>query len=201
LNEVLNNSDAKVILHPKAVDRLKEGINSFEGGCAGRLALTFYGIMKLFGKGEHRFPPVDRPERYIVLDDKSLPAVEMQLSGTIVNLPGQGVSVHRKDCINIMNNIDGDNRLIEVAWYTANNVAYKADITIMAHDRTALLMEITNVIGEAKIPLKAINARTTKDQIAIMNLILEITNTEQLESIIKKIRKVDGVFEVSRNRQ
>lgn len=100
-----------------------------------------------------------------------------------------------------MNNIDGDNRLIEVAWYTANNVAYKADITIMAHDRTALLMEITNVIGEAKIPLKAINARTTKDQIAIMNLILEITNTEQLESIIKKIRKVDGVFEVSRNRQ
>jgi len=34
-----------------------------------------------------------------------------------------------------------------------------------------------------------------------MNLILEITNTEQLESIIKKIRKVDGVFEVSRNRQ
>jgi len=62
-------------------------------------------------------------------------------------------------------------------------------------------MEITNVIGEAKIPLKAINARTTKDQIAIMNLILEITNTEQLESIIKKIRKVDGVFEVSRNRQ
>lgn len=114
---------------------------------------------------------------------------------------GRGVSVHRKDCINIMNNIDGDNRLIEVAWYTANNVAYKADITIMAHDRTALLMEITNVIGEAKIPLKAINARTTKDQIAIMNLILEITNTEQLESIIKKIRKVDGVFEVSRNRQ
>jgi len=66
-------------------------------------------------------------------------------------------------------------------------VAYKADITIMAHDRTALLMEITNVIGEAKIPLKAINARTTKDQIAIMNLILEITNTEQLESISEKL--------------
>jgi len=89
-----------------------------------------------------------------------------------------------------MNNIDGDNRLIEVAWYTANNVAYKADITIMAHDRTALLMEITNVIGEAKIPLKAINARTTKDQIAIMNLILEITNTEQLKVSLKKSEKL-----------
>ncbi|HPD00606.1 MAG TPA: bifunctional (p)ppGpp synthetase/guanosine-3',5'-bis(diphosphate) 3'-pyrophosphohydrolase [Acetivibrio sp.] len=114
---------------------------------------------------------------------------------------GRGVSVHRKDCINISNNIDGDNRLIEVSWYTSNNVAYKADITVMAHDRTALLMEITNVIGESKIPLKAMNARTTKDQIAIMNLTLEITNTEQLEKIVKKIRRVNGVFEVTRNRQ
>ncbi|NLP14276.1 MAG: bifunctional (p)ppGpp synthetase/guanosine-3',5'-bis(diphosphate) 3'-pyrophosphohydrolase [Clostridium sp.] len=114
---------------------------------------------------------------------------------------GRGVSIHRKDCINITNNIDGDNRLIEVSWYTSNNVAYKADITVMANDRTALLMDITNVIGEAKIPLKAMNARTTKDQIAIMNLTLEITNTEQLEKIIKKIRRVNGVFEVTRNRQ
>ncbi|MFZ5989809.1 MAG: RelA/SpoT family protein [Bacillota bacterium] len=114
---------------------------------------------------------------------------------------GRGVSVHRSDCTNVTNNIDGDNRLIDVAWYMANNVAYKADITVMANDRTALLMEITNVIGEAKIPLKAINARTTKDQIAIMNLTLEITNTEQLEKIVKKIRKVDGVFDVTRNRQ
>jgi guanosine-3',5'-bis(diphosphate) 3'-pyrophosphohydrolase len=111
---------------------------------------------------------------------------------------GRGVSIHRKDCINITNNIDGDNRLIEVSWYTSNNVAYKADITVMANDRTALLMDITNVIGEAKIPLKAMNARTTKDQIAIMNLTLEITNTEQLEKIIKKIRRVNGVFEVTR---
>lgn len=113
---------------------------------------------------------------------------------------GRGVSVHRKDCINVTDYIDGDNRLIEVSWYNANNVAYKADVTIIAEDRTALLMEITNVIGEAKIPLKAINARTTKDQKAIINLTLEITNTEQLERIIKKVKKVGGVLEVTRYR-
>lgn len=114
---------------------------------------------------------------------------------------GRGVSVHRKDCTNISNSIDGDTRLIEVRWYKEGNVAYKADITIMANDRTALLMEVTNVIGESKIPLKAINARTTRDQIAVMNLTLEITNTEQLEKIIKRLKKVDGVFEVTRNKQ
>ncbi|NMB33877.1 MAG: bifunctional (p)ppGpp synthetase/guanosine-3',5'-bis(diphosphate) 3'-pyrophosphohydrolase [Clostridium sp.] len=114
---------------------------------------------------------------------------------------GRGVSVHRNDCVNVTNNIDGDNRLIEVSWYDSKDVAYKAGITVMANDRTALLMEITNVIGEAKIPLKAINARTTKEQVAIMNLTLEITNTEQLEKIIRKLKRVGGVFEVTRNRQ
>lgn len=114
---------------------------------------------------------------------------------------GRGVSVHRKDCSNIIFAPDNGERLIEVKWYSATNVAYKVDITVMANDRTALLMDITNVIGEAKIPLKAINARTTRDQIAIMNLTLEITDTEQLDKIIKKLKKVDSVFDVSRNKQ
>lgn len=114
---------------------------------------------------------------------------------------GRGVSIHRKDCTNVVNNVSQDDRLIEVSWYTASNVAYKADITVMANDRTALLMEVTNAIGESKIPLKAINARTTRDQIALMNLTLEITDTEQLEKIIKKLKKIDSVFEVTRNKQ
>jgi len=114
---------------------------------------------------------------------------------------GRGVSIHRSDCINIINNMDKDGRLIEVSWYTANNAAYKADITLMANDRTSLLLEVTNAIAEAKIPLKAINARTTKDQIAIMNLTLEITDTEQLEKIIKKLKKIDSIFEVTRSKQ
>ncbi|MDF2523336.1 MAG: (p)ppGpp synthetase SpoT/RelA [Clostridiales bacterium] len=114
---------------------------------------------------------------------------------------GRGVSVHRSDCTNVKNELEGDDRLIEVSWFSESNVSYKTDITVMANDRTALLMEITNVIGEAKIPLKAINARTTKEQVAIMNLTMEITDTEQLEKIVKRLKKVDGVFEVSRNKQ
>ncbi len=114
---------------------------------------------------------------------------------------GRGVSVHRSDCPNVTNNIDGDTRLIDVEWYKSNNVSYSAEVTVLANDRTALLMEITNVIGEAKIPLKAINARTTKDHVAVMNLTMEITNTDQLEKIIKKLNRVEGVFEVTRSKQ
>ena len=110
---------------------------------------------------------------------------------------GRGVTVHRKDCVNIVNAIDGDTRLIDVSW-TGKAVSYQAELAIKAYDRTSLLFEITNVISEAKVPLKAINARTNKDNIAIMNITLEISDTEQLEKIIKNIRKIEGLFEVSR---
>ena len=115
---------------------------------------------------------------------------------------GRGVSVHRADCPNIKANIiDGDARLIEVSWYKkiSNNVSYLADITLKALDRTGLIVEITNAIGESRIPLRAINARTTKDMSSIMNMTLEIIDTEQLDRIITKMRRIKGVIEISRN--
>lgn len=114
---------------------------------------------------------------------------------------GRGVSVHRSDCINVTAGLEEEGRLIDVKWFSTVDVAYKADITVMAHDRTALLLDITNNIAELKIPIKALNARTTKEQETVINLTLEITNTEQLEKIIKKLRKIDSVFDVTRNKQ
>ncbi len=116
---------------------------------------------------------------------------------------GRGVSVHRADCSNVKNNlIDGDARLIDVSWYksTTHTVAYLAEITIKSHDRSGLLIEITNVIGESRIPLRAINARTGKDLVAIMHLTLEITHAEQLDRIINRISSIRDVYEISRNR-
>jgi GTP pyrophosphokinase len=116
---------------------------------------------------------------------------------------GRGVSVHRSDCSNVKNNIiDGDARLIDVHWYkhVSENVSYLADITLKAHDRPGLIVEITNVVGESRIPLRAINARTTKDLSVLMNITLEINNTEQLDRIISKMSHIKGIFEISRNR-
>lgn len=113
---------------------------------------------------------------------------------------GRGVSVHTSDCINVKNIPGEEERLIEVSWDNGTKVVYKVDISILANDRDALLLDITNAISEAKIPLKAINARTTKDHTAIMTLTLEIIDTEQLNKILKKLRKIDGVFDTTRNK-
>ena len=59
LNDVLAQTDAKVILHPKAIEGLRRGQNSFAGGCSSRLTYLFCGIiLALFGHGDHRYPPI-----------------------------------------------------------------------------------------------------------------------------------------------
>ena len=58
LNEVLAATDAQVILHPKAIEGLRRGQNSFKGGCSSRLAWLFCHVLTLFGHGDHRYPPI-----------------------------------------------------------------------------------------------------------------------------------------------
>ncbi len=113
---------------------------------------------------------------------------------------GRGVSVHRSDCINVKNNPGEEERLIEVSWYKSKNTAYKTEIKIMANDRNGLVIDITNIINDEKIPLKGINARTSGDKIAIMYFTIEITDAEQLNKLIRKLKKIDSVFEVTRSK-
>ena len=82
LNEVLAISDAKVILHPGAIERLKIGQNSFEGGCSGRLADFFCKVLKLFGKGDHRFPKIkdEYLSRLITIDSQEFTFVKVIFS-------------------------------------------------------------------------------------------------------------------------
>ncbi len=116
---------------------------------------------------------------------------------------GRGVSVHREDCPNIKANMDqdGQTRFIDVAWETLHNASYLSDIQIVANDRRGLLGDLTNSISDSKLALRGINTRTTKENVAIINIKLEITDTEQLTKIIKKLQKIPNVFEVQRSRQ
>ena len=88
LNEVLAMTDAQVILHPKAVERLQAGQNSFEGGCSNRLAWLFCRVLALCGKGEHRFPPIKKEylNRLITTDSEAFK--EMALPFEVIETPG-----------------------------------------------------------------------------------------------------------------
>ncbi|MDO5725549.1 MAG: bifunctional (p)ppGpp synthetase/guanosine-3',5'-bis(diphosphate) 3'-pyrophosphohydrolase [Tissierellia bacterium] len=110
---------------------------------------------------------------------------------------GRGISVHRVDCPNIVNEQD-KSRFIEVHWDIENDSSYTAEIAIRSIDRGGLLSDVTNRINDSGVKLSALNARTNKDKLAIINIVLEIHDVKELDRLMERIRKVKGVINVNR---
>ena len=113
---------------------------------------------------------------------------------------GRGVSVHRKDCVNVKDLISEENRMIDVEWYDEQKASYSADIEIYSNDRSGLLADILKEIGTTKAKLMGVNTKTTKERIAIINISVEIENLDEMNNLIKAIRKVESVYEVTRKK-
>lgn len=114
---------------------------------------------------------------------------------------GRGVSVHRADCKNIKDLFqDGEARMINVYWYTEKEVAYNVDIEIFANDRSGLLADVIAQIGNTKTKIVAVASKANKERIAITEVTVEVENLEQLNDVLKAIRKVDSVYEVKRRK-
>ena len=113
---------------------------------------------------------------------------------------GRGVSVHRKDCVNINDLLKEENRIIEVEWYNQEKVTYTVEVEIFANDRNGLLADIIQKINESKAKILGVNARATKERIAVTEVTLEVDSLESLNKIIRELRKVDSVYEVNRKK-
>ncbi len=113
---------------------------------------------------------------------------------------GRGVSVHRSDCPNMnpahMSEEDR-NRLIEVSWSDRSG-KYVTNVQLEAPDHQGLLLAVTEVISNLKFPMKTANAFVTKRGIAVVQVGVEISGTEDLAVLMKKLKQITGVISVSR---
>ena len=113
---------------------------------------------------------------------------------------GRGVSVHRKDCVNVKDLLNEENRMINIYWFDNVNGSYKVEIEILANDRNGLLKDIIKQVENAKVKLTGMNTRTTKEGIAIIDISLEVENTEILNKVLTSFRNVESVYDVNRKR-
>ena len=113
---------------------------------------------------------------------------------------GRGVSVHRKDCVNVSDLLSEENRMIDVEWYNKNESEYNVDIEVLANDRNGLLVDILKELGTTKAKLMGVNTKTTKEKIAIIDMTIEIENLDELYKVLKAVRKVNSVYEVHRRK-
>ncbi len=121
-----------------------------------------------------------------------------QITGFITQ--GQGVTVHRADCTNIINlEEEKRDRLIEAGWGDVPDQLYTVAIQVEAFDRQGLLSDVSKVLGDEKVDVTGINTLSDKDkQTAGMTITLEISNLEQLGRLMDKINQLQNVVSVSR---
>lgn len=108
---------------------------------------------------------------------------------------GRGVSIHRRDCNNLTD--FEPEREIEVAWANEGNTAYNADLKLLAYDRRGIVIDVSNMIYNNDLKLVSMNAQG-KNGVATVTMSVEIKNTEQLDALIKQMKRINGVIEVYR---
>lgn len=113
---------------------------------------------------------------------------------------GRGVSVHRTDCANVKDLLNEENRMIDVYWFDDVNGSYKVEIEILANDRNGLLKDIIKQVESSKIKITGMNTKTTKENIAIIDILLEVENKDMLNKLISGFRNIESVYDVNRKR-
>ena len=115
---------------------------------------------------------------------------------------GRGVSIHRTDCVNIINLPDIERgRLIEASWAadeSEQDGKYMTEIVIYAHNRVGILTDLSKIFTERNIDVNSINSRTSKSDIATISMTFAIQGTDELNSLIAKIRTIDSIIDIER---
>lgn len=114
---------------------------------------------------------------------------------------GFGVSVHKLDCTNVVQNLKNDDyagRWVKVHWAAGEGRAFKAGLNITASDRYGLLADITSALSVMHVMIHSVNARELKNGDAFITLSVDVQSISQLQSVITKLGKIGGVFTVAR---
>ena len=114
---------------------------------------------------------------------------------------GRGISIHRTDCLNIMNLPEIDrNRLIDADWQHTEETEgkYLVEIGIFANNRSGLLADVSKAFTEKGMDILSLNTRVSKQGTATLMVSFEIRSREELQRIIDKIRTIESVIDIER---
>ena len=113
---------------------------------------------------------------------------------------GRGISIHRTDCVNMMNLPEMERvRVIDAEWKTEEGQEkYTAEIQIYATNRNGLLADISRALTEKNIDILSMNSRINKQGMASLQTAFAVESREELNRVIDKIRSVEGVVDIER---
>ena len=114
---------------------------------------------------------------------------------------GYGVSVHRSDCPNVLRSRDNPaeaGRWIRVSWADKTSESYHTMLQIVAKDRISLIVDVSTVLSATKTRVLSLNARSTPDGFGLLDLGIEVSDRDQLKTVMNRLEQIQGVMKVTR---
>ena len=115
---------------------------------------------------------------------------------------GTGLTIHRRDCVNVPVDIalsPEPDRWVSCHWDSSVQVEARSTIDVYAIDRDGVVLDITTKMANAHIKIHSINARPINEGNCLTTMTISINSKEHLESVVKLLRKIDGVYHIERS--
>ena len=155
---------------------------------------------------ESEIPPASKPASGDVIEIDGIEGMLVKISQCCLPMPGddimgfittgRGISVHKAQCPNLL--ATDPMRRIEVSWSSSAATQHRAQIQIIAQDKKGLLVSICNEITTDDANILNVDAHTSKDNLARLNIVLEVNSIEHLTRLLQHLRKLDDVLEATR---
>ncbi|MEV0264192.1 RelA/SpoT family protein [Streptomyces sp. NPDC050617] len=111
---------------------------------------------------------------------------------------GNGISVHRADCVNVDSLSQQPERIIEVEWAPTQSSVFLVAIQVEALDRSRLLSDVTRVLSDQHVNILSAAVQTSRDRVATSRFTFEMGDPKHLGHVLKAVRTVEGVYDVYR---
>ena len=110
---------------------------------------------------------------------------------------GRGVTIHKAECPNALGG--ESERKVDVAWAESDGTSFYASIKVVAYDHVSLLGELATYIGGLNVSIKAISAQVDeKTKTSSIRLTLEVKSRDEMDKVIKQLRKRSDIIDVFR---
>lgn len=110
---------------------------------------------------------------------------------------GRGVTVHKRSCPNLP--LYDESRFIQAGWSAdQDRIPHITQVQITARDKKGILVDLCNSISSDNANIRDVEAKSTKNDIARLDIKLEVSNLDHLSTVLQHLRSVEGVIEAKR---
>ena len=178
------------------VDRMIEAVGGRAGADEDLAEITRPGTRQTARRGDPGVSVAGMTDVVVKLAKCCTPVPGDPIRGFVTR--GQGVSIHRSDCENLLQLEQQPERMVDVQWTGASDSTFMVQIEVEALDRNRLLADVVQVLSDHHLNILGAHVSTSRDRVALNTFTFEMADPSHLGAVLSAVRRIDGVYDARR---